>query len=152
ARLDLRAEPLARGALLTLAGAALTALGLALVGIALGLVSDRRDESGELHDLEAQGAEPATLRRHLRLRAFGIAVFGLIGGLATGAVLGALVISLVRVTAGAAAPQPPLRLAVDWARTSLAVALYAVLAAALVWLVTATAFRARAAGRFTEPG
>jgi hypothetical protein len=26
------------------------------------------------------------------------------------------------------------------------------LAAALVWLVTATAFRARAAGRFTEPG
>ena len=148
----LRAEPLARGALLTLAGAALTALGLALVGIALGLVSDRRDESGELHDLEAQGAEPATLRRHLRLRAFGIAVFGLVGGLATGAVLGALVISLVRVTAGAAAPQPPLRLAVDWARTSLAVALYAVLAAALVWLVTATAFRARAAGRFTEPG
>jgi hypothetical protein len=151
-RASLRAEPLARGALLTLAGAALVALALALLGIVLGLVADLRDESGELHDLEAQGAEPATLRRHLRLRALGIAAAGLAGGIATGAVLGALVVSLVRVTAGATAPQPPLRLSVDWPRMSVAVVAYALVAAALVAVVTASAFRARAAGRFTEAG
>src|SRR6185312_6393293 len=72
---QLRDDPLARGALATLAGTALVALGLALVGLLLGVVGDRRDERGELFDLEAQGASPATIRTHLRLRALIVAAF-----------------------------------------------------------------------------
>src|SRR5207248_128805 len=76
--------------------------------------SDIRDERGELFDLEAQGAEPRTLRTHLRLRTAFVAVVGALGVIATGAVLAALIIALVTLTAGAGASQPPLVLAVDW--------------------------------------
>jgi FtsX-like permease family protein len=149
---DLRAEPLARGTLLTLAGAALAALALALIGILLGVVSDLRDERGELFDLEAQGAEPETLRKHLRLRSGLIAAFGLAGGLVTGAVLAALIVSLVTLTASAGAAQPPLLLGVDWPVLLLGLVVYAALAALLVGLATRNAFRADVAGRFAEVG
>ena len=81
---DLRSEPLARGTLITLTAGAATALAVALAGVLLGLLSDLRDERGELFDLEAQGAEPATLRRHLRLRTALVAAVGVIGGLSSG--------------------------------------------------------------------
>ena len=129
---------------------AAAALALALVGLVLGLVADMRDESGELFDLEAQGAGPPLLRRHLRLRALAVAAFGLLGGVVTGAVLSALVVDLVTVTANAGTPQPPLRLAVGWPVVLLALAAYALLAVALVALVTSRAFRARSAGRLSE--
>ena len=77
----LRDDPLGRGAVLVLGGAAVTALVLALVGVLLALIYDLRDERGELFDLEAQGAEPRTLLRHLRLRfALGLG-FGVAGGI-----------------------------------------------------------------------
>ena len=129
---QLRADPLARGALATLAATAALALALALVGLVLGVAGDRRDERGELFDLEAQGAAPATLRRHLRLRALLVAAFGLAGGIATGAVLSRLVLSLVAVTASAAKPEPPLHLVVDLPLLAAAVAAYALLAVLLV--------------------
>ncbi|MGH3050305.1 MAG: hypothetical protein ACRDLK_09110, partial [Gaiellaceae bacterium] len=81
-RLD--ADPLARGALLTLAAAAAIALLLALVGLVLAVVGDVRDDRGELFDLEAQGATPATIRAHLRLRALLVALFGILGGVGLG--------------------------------------------------------------------
>ena len=109
-----------------------------------------RDESGELFDLETQGAGPPLLRGHLRLRSLGVAAFGLVGGLVTGVVLSALVVDLVTVTANAGSPQPPLRLAVGWPVVLLALAAYAVLAAGLVALITRSAFRARSAGRLSE--
>ena len=149
-RAELRADPLARGALLTLAGTALTALLLAVIGLVLGLVSDLRDESGELHDLESQGATPALLRRHLRLRSIVVAAFGLVGGLATGAVLSALVLDLVTLTANAGEPQPPLRLIVDAPLVALGAVAYGALAAALVAALTWEAFRRDAVGRVTE--
>lgn len=148
----LRADPLARGALLTLAGTALVALLLAVVGLLLGLVSDLRDESGELRDLEAQGATPAELRRHLRLRTLVVAAAGVAGGLATGLVLSALVTDLVTLTANAAAPQPPLRLVLRWELVLLGVLGYGLLASATVGLATRAAFRGRAVGRLTEAG
>lgn len=147
---DLRAEPLARGSLLVLLATAAAALALALVGLVLGLVADMRDESGELFDLEAQGAGPPLLRRHLRLRSLAVAAFGLVGGVATGAVLSVLVVDLVAVTANAGSPQPPLRLAVGWPVVLLALAAYAALSAGLVALLTGRAFRARSAGRLSE--
>jgi hypothetical protein len=148
----LETDPLSRGALATLAGAAAVALLLALAGITLAVVSDARDERGELFDLEAQGAGPTTLRRHLRLRALLLAAFGLLGGMVAGAILGALVVDFVALTANATAPEPPLLLTVDWPRIALAVAAYAVLAAALVWTVTWNSFRAPVPARVPEVG
>jgi hypothetical protein len=138
---DLRTDPLARGSLVTLSAAAAAALVLALVGLLLLLVSDVRDERGELFDLEAQGAGPATLRRHLRLRGLLVAGLGLVGGLATAAVLLALVVDLVALTANATAPEPPLVLGVDWALVALVVAVYAALAAVLVGAATRRGYR-----------
>jgi hypothetical protein len=149
---DLRSEPLARGTLLTLAAAALAALGLALVGLLLVVVSDLRDERGELFDLEAQGASPGTLRRHLRLRTGFVTVFGLVGGIATGAALAALVVALVTLTAGAGSVQLPLLLGIDWTTLLLGLLAYFLLAALLVSATTRRAFRADVAGRFAEVG
>jgi hypothetical protein len=145
---QLRADPLARGALLTLAGTAAVALLLALVGLLLAVVGDMRDDRGELFDLEAQGASPATIRAHLRLRALLVAVFGILGGLALGAILSVLVISLVSVTAGSAKPEPPLLLSLDAPLLAAAALGYVLLAGALV--TAATALRGRAPARAAE--
>lgn len=149
---DLRSEPLARGTLLTLAAAALAALALALVGLLLVVVSDLRDERGELFDLEAQGAAPATLRRHIRLRTIFVAVFGLLGGIVTGIVLAALVVALVTLTAAAGSTELPLLLGIDWPVVLLGLLLYVAIAAAVVSAATHRAFRADVAGRFAEVG
>ena len=149
---QLRSEPLARGTLLTLGGAALVALGLALVGLLLGVVADVRDERGELFDLEAQGAEPSTLRAHLRLRSGFVAGFGLVGGIVTGAILAILIVALVTLTAGAISPEPPLLLGVDWPVLLLGFVVYAALAAVVVGIATRRAFRGDVAGRFAEVG
>jgi hypothetical protein len=110
----LRGDPLARGSLALLLAAAVVGLVLAAVGVLLGVVGDRRDETGELFDLSAQGVTPAQLRRHLLLRALAVAVVGIGGGVAAGAVVSALVVAVVSVTAGAGTPLPPLALAFDW--------------------------------------
>jgi hypothetical protein len=145
---DLQTDPLARGALLTLAATALVALLLALVGLLLAVVGDVRDERGELFDLEAQGASPATIRAHLRVRALLVAAFGVAGGIVLGTVLSALVLSLVSVTASAAEPEPPLRLSLDLPLILGAAALYVV--AAIVLVGAATALRGRAPSRAAE--
>ena len=144
----LQADPLARGALLTLAGTAAIALLLALVGLLLTVVGDVRDDRGELFDLEAQGAAPATIRAHLRLRALLVALFGVAGGVVLGLVLSSLVISLVSVTAGAAEPEPPLLLTLDAPVLAAAALAYAALAALLV--MAATMLRGRAPSRAAE--
>jgi hypothetical protein len=129
---SLRDDPLARGTLLTLLAAALVALGLALVGVLLGVVSDVRDERGELDDLEAQGARPALLRRVVRLRSLVVVSVGVLGGLATAAILGFLVVDLVAVTADARATELPLRTAVAWPVLAAALAAGVLAAATLV--------------------
>jgi hypothetical protein len=137
----LRDNPLAHGSLLLLGSAALVALALALVGLALVVVADLRDGRAELFDLETQGAGPSALRRHVRLRALLVAGVGTLGGLATGAVLSALVVDTVAVTANAAEPLPPLRLVVDWPLLALGVAAFLALSAAVVVLITTSSFR-----------
>jgi hypothetical protein len=148
----LASDPLSRGSLLALVVASLVGVALALAGLLLVVVADLRDERGELFDLEAQGATPDTLRRHLRLRALMLVGMGVVGGIVTGAVLSVLVVSLVEVTANATAPQPPLVLSVDWAVLALALVAYVAAAAALVSAVTWNAFRSPVAGRFSEVG
>src|SRR6185437_13633893 len=112
--------------------AAAVAIVLALLGLLLVVVGEVRDDRGELFDLEAQGASPATIRAHLRVRAALVAGFGTLGGIALGAILSALVISLVAVTAGATVPEPPLQLSLDLPLLALAVVGYLVVAALLV--------------------
>jgi hypothetical protein len=147
---DLRSDPVARGTLVTLAAAAAVALALALVGLLLLILSDLRDERGELFGLEAQGAGPSLLRRHIRLRAAFITVVAVVGGVGLGAALAALVVDFVTLTANAAEPEPPLVLEVAWPRLGGAVGAYAVLAAVLVAAPTWTAFRSPAPERVLE--
>jgi ABC-type antimicrobial peptide transport system permease subunit len=134
--------------MLTLAGTAAVALVLALLGLVLAVVGDVRDDRGELFDLEAQGAAPSTIRTHLRLRAALVAAFGVVGGLALGAILSSLVISLVSVTATAAEPEPPLVLALDLPLLAAAAAAYTL--AAVVLVGVATTLRGRAPARSAE--
>ena len=105
-----------------------------------------------LFDLESQGARPTMLRRHLRLRALAAAGFGLVGGIATGAVLSALAVDFVVLTAGGTSPQPPLRIALGWPVAAGGLALLIVVGAGAVGAITRRAFRARTAGRYTEAG
>jgi ABC-type antimicrobial peptide transport system permease subunit len=122
---NLAGDPLSRGALIVLAGAALGSILLALLGLLLLLAADVRDERGELLDLEAQGAGPQLLRRHLRLRGGLVAALGLVGGLGAAAAL-----------ANAAVGGPPLLLHLDARLLLLACAGYAAAALVLVWAAT----------------
>jgi hypothetical protein len=143
ARLDeLRADPLTRGSVLALGCAAIVSLALAAVGFLVLVLSDLRDERGELFHLEAQGAAPAELRRHVRLRALVVAGAGLAGGLLTGLVLTALVTRTVVVAANGITPEPPLLLRVDWRLLAAAVVAYTLLVALVVAGTTRSSFRA----------
>jgi len=111
---ELTSDPLARGAISLLLVTALVGLVLAAVGLLLTVVGDLRDERGALFDLEAQGATPADLRRHLLLRAGVVGTLGLAAGVGAGAIVGALVVAVVTVTAAAENALPPLALTFDW--------------------------------------
>ena len=74
--------------------------------------------------------------------------FGVLGGAALGTILSTLVISLVSVTASAAEPEPPLRLALDWPLLAIAAAGY--VCAAVVLVGAATLLRGRAPERAAE--
>ena len=148
---ELRADPVARGALAMLAVAAVGALLLALLAIVLATVADLRDDRDELVDLESQGASPELLRRLVRLRQLGTGILGLVAGVVAGAVLAALVVDVVAVSASAEPPLPPLELTFAPSFGAVALAAAATLAAVLVVvLVTRGAFASGQAGRPQE--
>ena len=133
-------DPLARGTVLALTATAFVALGLALVGLVLLVRGDLGDERGELFDLEAQGADPRLLTFHVRGRAALVAVAGTLAGLASGAALAGLVVSVVTVTAGGTSGLPPLDLVLDWSGLAVTVALFGAVACVLVAATTRRAF------------
>ena len=137
---ELRDDPLARGTVLVLAAGSLLALVLAVLAVLLVVSVELRDESGDFFDLESQGMAPATLRRQLVLRIGSIAVFGVLCGLVTGALLTAVVTRLVAVGAGSTAPIPPLRLDVAWPELALGLACFAIALGVSVSLATRRAF------------
>ena len=143
----LRADPLARGVLATLAAAAALAAALALLGLALAAAAELEDERTELYDLEVQGVAPRALRRQLRVRAALLATLGVIGGLALAALLERFTVGLVRVSAGAGAPEPPLVTVGRWPLVALAAVALAAVALAGVAVLTRTAFRERSPRR-----
>jgi hypothetical protein len=138
---SLRSDPLAHAVLWTLAGLAAVGFLLALAGLAVALTADLRDERGELFDLEAQGARPSSLRRHIRLRSGGVLALGVVGGIALAAILSVLVVDVVLVTANGRLPEPPLLLDIDWRLVIGGVAAYLLCAGGLVSLATRSAFR-----------
>ena len=82
------------------------------------------------------------MRTQLRLRALLVALLGLLLGALTGALLALSVLSLVAVTASAAAPEPPLRLIASPRLLGGFVALYAAAAVSLILLSTRLGGRA----------
>jgi ABC-type antimicrobial peptide transport system permease subunit len=129
----LRGDPIARGAIALLLIVALVALALAAAGLILTVLGDRSGERASLADLSVQGATPAQLRLHLRLRAAVVGALGIAGGLGAGAIVGTLVVAVVTVTAGAQEAVPPLARIFDWP----------LIAAALGVVVAASALGAR---------
>jgi len=137
---DARRDPLGHGTLIALLAAAVVALALAVVGLVLAVRADLRDEAGELAELEAQGASPSQLRRVVRVRALIVGLVGLAGGMLAGGLLALLVTRVVRVTARATAPEPPLVTTLDLSVIGLGGIAIALLAAALVAWATRSAF------------
>jgi hypothetical protein len=146
-RAELDREPVARASILALLVSAFVGFVLALAGLGLALSTDIRDERAELFDLEAQGATPALLRRHLRLRSFGVLGFGVLFGLGLGAILSTIVVDVVRVTAGGELPEPPLLLSFDWPLLLGGIGLFVLVAIVVAMVVTWQALRGAGAVR-----
>ena len=126
----------------TLGAAAAVALVLAAVGVLLATAAALRDDGAALHDLEALGVDPATLRADVRLRAGALAGLGVLAGLAVGAGLLGLVVGAVQLTAAGAAAVPPLVAVVPWTTWVAGAVAFAALVAAGVALLTRRAFAA----------
>ncbi|HZO96616.1 MAG TPA: FtsX-like permease family protein [Gaiellaceae bacterium] len=138
---QLTSDPLARATGRALGAAALVALVLAVLGFWVGVLSEVRDERSDFFDLEAQGVAPARLRAQLRTRSAILVAAGLAGGAALGALLSTLVVSLVRISATTALPEPPLSFDPAWLESGLAVAVLAVAALAVAEGTSLAAFR-----------
>jgi hypothetical protein len=137
---ELRDDPLARGTVAVLAAGSLVALVLAVLAVLLVVSIELRDESGDFYDLESQGMAPATLRRQLVHRIGSLTVFGVLCGLATGALLAAVVTKLVAVGAGAGDPVPPLRVHVAWPELVIGLLCFAIVLGVTLSVVTRRAF------------
>src|SRR5581483_3544160 len=138
---QLAGDPLARATARALGASALVALVLAVLGFWVGVLSEVRDERSDFFDLEAQGVEPSRLRAQLRTRSSIILGVGLAGGAALGALLSLLVVSIVRISATTALPEPPLRFDPDWLESGLAIAALAVVTLAVAEGTSLAAFR-----------
>jgi hypothetical protein len=139
----LAGDPLARATGRALGASALVALALAVLGFWVGVLSEVRDERSDFFDLEAQGVPPARLRAQLRTRAVILVVVGLVGGAALGALLSRLVVSLVRISATTALPEPPLRFDPAWFESALAIVALAIVALTVAEGTSLAAFRSR---------
>ncbi len=134
-------DPRARGVLGTLWGITAAALLLGIVALGLGTATDIRDERAELADLDAQGLASGTLRSHLRIRGIVPLLIGLLGGVALGTDLVALVVRVVLVTAGSETPVPPLLRATGWPLVAGLLSAFVVAAALAVVTVAERASR-----------
>ena len=144
---DLQRDPIARGIVSSLVAAAIAALALALLGVALATLGFLRDEADTLFDLETQGAGPRALRACVRWRALGLAVLGVLAGVALGIALAVATGRLLALDATLAVPDPPLQRITPWLTIAAAAAALAAFAAALVEASLHVAYRRSAAGR-----
>jgi hypothetical protein len=143
----LRAEPLARGIVVSLSVAALAAIGLALVGLALVTIGFVRDEGDALFDLETQGVGPRALRACVRWRALGLAGIGIAGGIVLGVAMVVLTERLLALDATLTLPDPPLERVIPWLTIVAGACVFALAAAALIELVLRVGHADGSAGR-----
>lgn len=137
----LEGDPLARATSRALGASALVALLLAVLGFWVGVLSEARDERSDFFDLEAQGVPPARLRAQLRTRSAIVLVVGLAAGVALGALLSLLVVSIVRISATTALPEPPLRFDPAWLLSTLAIFALGVVTLVVAETTSVAAFR-----------
>ncbi len=137
----LSTDPLAHATVVSLGAAALVALVLAVLGFWVGILSELHDESSDFYDLEVQGLPPARLRSQLRTRASLLIALGVAGGALLGLLLSRLVVSLVRISATTARPEPPLRFDPAWLAAGLLVMALVVLTLVIAEATSAAAFR-----------
>jgi putative ABC transport system permease protein len=137
----LATDPLAHATELALSAAGVVALAIAVLGFWVGILGELRDERSDFFDLEAQGVPPGRLRAQLRTRAVILVGLGIVGGAGLGALLSRLVVSLVRVSATTATPEPPLRFDPAWLASGLGVLALAVTAALVAEGASLAAFR-----------
>jgi hypothetical protein len=137
----LATDPLAHATAIALAAGGMVALVLAILGFWVAVVSELRDERSDFFDLEAQGVAPTSLRAQLRTRGVILLAVGLAGGIALGALLSRLVVSLVRVAATTAVPEPPLRLDAAWLVSGLGTLVLALATLLVVEGTSLAAFR-----------
>jgi len=79
-----------------------------------------------------------------------VGIGGIGGGIVTALVLSLLVVGFVELTANAGVPNPPLVLALDWPVVLLSAFVATALAAAVVGVITARAFRRPTPARYGE--
>jgi hypothetical protein len=138
---QLATDPLAHATALALGAAAVVALVLAVLGFWVSILSELRDERSDFFDLEVQGLPPGRLRAQLRARALMLIALGLAGGICLGLILSQLVVSLVRISATTAFPEPPLRFDPAWVAAGVLILALLVLALAVVEGTSSAAFR-----------
>jgi predicted lysophospholipase L1 biosynthesis ABC-type transport system permease subunit len=143
----LRADPVSRAVSIALLVTALVAAALAVLGVLLTVSVDAQDEQTELFDLEALGAGPARLARHLWLRLAVVVAVGTAGGLVTGLAAGLLVTDVVDVTANVERAEPPLVAVVEWPLLVAGLAAFAAIALGAASLIAVAQFRAPAPER-----
>ncbi len=147
ARADLVAEraadPLTQAIVWSLVVAAIAGLLLSVGGLILGAVTDLRDESGELADLEAQGIPPSSLRWHALARTAWLTIGGGIAGLVAGLLLAVVVTGALALDAEGRLPIPPLVVVLPPLQIALVVGGVVVLVLAIAtWLARRTYGRA----------
>ncbi len=146
-RTALESDAVAQGAGWLLLVAAAVALLVAAVSLVLLVTGERRDDDGQLLAHEADGVATSTLRRSLWWRAVAAAVPGLLAGTAAGLALTRAVSSLVALSAGGAAPTPPLLPAVGPAWSGLVLLVGLAVALLVCALVASRTLRAAWPGR-----
>ena len=104
----LRSDPVAVASSRLLLASALVGLVVSGLCVILMVLAERREAAGELFAREADGARPGRLRLELLARAAAVIAVSAPVGVATGVVLSRATATLVGVTAGGTAADPPL--------------------------------------------
>jgi hypothetical protein len=122
----LRTDPLSRMTLAVLLGSAALAALLAAGALALNAVAERSEDEAFHRALALEGASHRVISKLVADRAMGLALVAVPVGLVGGGFLVSIIVDVVKISATAGTPEPPLRLFLPW--LSIATALIGVIA------------------------
>jgi hypothetical protein len=110
----LRTDPLSRMTLAVLLGSAALAGLLAAGALALNAVAERSEDEAFHRALALEGATHRVISKLVADRAMGLALVAVPVGLVGGGFLVSIIVDVVKISATAGTPQPPLRLFLPW--------------------------------------